>query len=441
MTRVKPTDRSLLPKGMATLLPEDAAVRRRLERSAFDVFRSWGYEEIIPPLFEYLDVITPGLGPGLVDKTYTVADRSTGRLMVLRPDVTPQIARMAATVLRDAPKPLRLCYGANVFRYEDEHAGHEREIFQLGAELIGPSDPSADAEVLAVAVDLLGRFGVKGATAVVGHVGFFLGWLAEADLAPERAHDLEEAVAKKDRSGVVALLVAGGRSRAAAVRLAGLLDLIGAADVLERAAAVVDNAPARHAIASLRDVALQAREYGIADALVFDLAEIRGREYYSGLIFDLFADGVGYEIGRGGRYDDLIGRFGAHTPSTGFAIHVERLQQSLGRTTDRPSTVSLDALVMASNGARHAIRLAGRLRRAGLRIALWTAADGEPLVYAKRRGIPWLLSPGPSGDRVSMTSTNTSRIKRVDIRACVGTLSHPTGRRRGGRPPERKGAR
>jgi ATP phosphoribosyltransferase regulatory subunit len=237
-------------------------------------------------------------------------------------------------------------------------------------------------------------------------------------------------------------LVAGGRSRAAAVRLAGLLDLIGTADVLDRAAAVVDNSPARHAIASLRDIALQAREYGIADAVVFDLAEIRGREYYSGLIFDLFADGVGYEIGRGGRYDDLIGRFGAQTPSTGFAIHVERLQQSLGRTTDRPSAAPPDALVVASNGARHAIRLAGRLRRSGLRIALWTESDGEPLVYAKRSGIPWLLSPGPSGDRVSMTSTTTARIKRVDVRACVATLSNPTaGRQRGGRSAARKGAR
>jgi ATP phosphoribosyltransferase regulatory subunit len=441
MTRVKPTDRSLLPKGMATLLPADAAVRRRLERSAFDVFRSWGYEEIIPPLFEYLDVITPGLGPGLVDKTYTVADRSTGRLMVLRPDVTPQIARMAATVLRDAPKPLRLCYGANVFRYEDEHAGHEREIFQLGAELIGPSDPSADAEVLAVAVDLLDRFGVKGATAVVGHVGFFVGWLGEADLTPDRAHELEEAVAKKDRSGVIALLVAGGRSRAAAIRLAGLLDLIGAADVLDRAAAVVDNAPARNAIASLRAIAIQAREYGIADALVFDLAEIRGREYYSGLIFDLFADGVGYEIGRGGRYDDLIGRFGAQTPSTGFAIHVERLQQSLGPSTERPSTAPLDALVIGSNSTRNAIRLAGRLRRAGLRIALWTEPDGEPLTYAKRSGISWLLAPGPSGDRVSMTSTTTARIKRVDVHTCVATLANPSGTRRGGRSTPRKRAK
>ena len=222
MTRPKPAERSLLPKGMATLLPADAAVRRGLERIALETFRRWGYEEIITPLFEYLDVITPGLGPGLVDKMYTVADRSTGRPMVLRPDVTPQIARMAATVLRSAPRPLRLCYGANVFRYEDEHAGHEREIFQLGAELIGPSDPSTDAEIVALAVDVLGRFGLPGATVAVGHVGFFRGWLEAAGASGERAAQMEDAVAKKDRSGLVALLQENGHGRPAAERLAGL---------------------------------------------------------------------------------------------------------------------------------------------------------------------------------------------------------------------------
>jgi ATP phosphoribosyltransferase regulatory subunit len=363
----------------------------------------------------------------LAEKAYTVADRSSGRLMLLRPDVTPQIARMAATVLRDAPKPLRLCYGANVFRYEDEHAGREREIFQLGAELIGPSDPSADAEVLALAVDLLGRFGLKGATVAVGHVGFFQGWLAESDILPDRAHHLEEAVAKKDRSGVIDLLVAGGRSRATASRLAGLLDLVGSADVLDHAAAVVDTPPARAAVASLRDVARQAAEYGISQSLVFDLAEIRGREYYSGLIFDLFADGVGYEIGRGGRYDDLIGRFGAATPSTGFAIHVERLQQGLGRTTDRQPLPSADALVVATGGTRNAIHLAGSLRRAGLRIALWTAREGSPLDYAKAGSIPWLVSPGPSRDRVALTSAVTGKTRRLTVAACAGALAGRRG--------------
>jgi ATP phosphoribosyltransferase regulatory subunit len=257
----------------------------------------------------------------------------------------------------------------------------------------------------------------------IGHVGFFLGWLADADVSPDRAHALEEAVAKKDRSGVIALLVASGRSRAAASRLAGLLDLLGSSEVLDRAPSVVDNAPAREAVLSLREIARQARDYGIAGSLVFDLAEIRGREYYSGLIFDLFADGVGYEIGRGGRYDELIGRFGPATASTGFAIHLERLQQSLGLTSDRPPTASVDALVVATGGVREAIRLAGMLRRAGRRIALWTAAETSPLEYAKGRSIPWLVSPGPSRDRVALTSAPTGRTRRVTVAACAAAIA------------------
>lgn len=406
---------------MATLLPADAAVRRRLERMALETFRRWGYEEIITPLFEYLDVITPGLGPGLVDKVYTVADRSTGRLMVLRPDVTPQIARMAATLLRSAPRPLRLCYGANVFRYEDEHAGHEREIFQLGAELIGPSDPSTDAEIVALAVDILDRFGLPGATVAVGHVGFFRGWLEAAGASGEQAAQLEDAVAKKDRSGLLALLQENGHGRPAAERLAGLLDLLGTDAVLDTAAAVVDNPLARQALAALREVARQARSYGIAKSLVFDLAEVRGREYYSGLIFELFADGVGYEVGRGGRYDDLIGRFGAPEPSTGFAVHLERLQQALDRATSREAAASIDALVVAVSGAGAAIRLARELRRAGVRTALWTEREATPAAYAKAGGIPWLVEPG-ARNRVGLTSALTGRTRHLSVSGCVDAI-------------------
>ncbi len=422
VTRPKPSDRSQLPKGMATLLPAAAAVRQHLERTAFDVFKGWGYEEIITPLFEYLDVITPGLGPGLVEKVYTVADRSSGRVMVLRPDITPQIARMAATVLRGAPRPLRLCYGANVFRYEDEHAGHEREIFQLGAELIGPSAPSADAEILALAVDVLDRFGLSGATVAVGHVGFFRGWLAAAEASPEAAQHLEDAVAKKERKRVIDLLTGGGHTRAAASRLAGLLDLIGSESVLARALSVVDNAAARDAVASLRETARQARDYGIAKSLVFDLAEIRGQEYYSGLIFELFADGVGYEVGRGGRYDDLIGRYGAPEPSTGFAIHLERLQQGLDRARTRPAVASLHALVLANGGSRRAIRLAHELRRAGLSVAMWNENGRAPGEYARALRIPWLVSPGPAKHVVTLTSPQSGRSRRLSVPACATLL-------------------
>ncbi|MEW6682783.1 MAG: ATP phosphoribosyltransferase regulatory subunit [Nitrospirota bacterium] len=431
MTRSKPTERSLLPKGMATLLPAAAAVRQGLERTALDVFKSWGYEEIITPLFEYLDVITPGLGPGLVEKVYTVADRSTGRVMVLRPDVTPQIARMAATVLRDTARPLRLCYGTNVFRYEDEHAGHEREIFQLGAELIGPSAPSADAEMLALAVDVLDRFGLASATVAVGHVGFFRGWLAEADASPDLAPQLEDAVAKKERSLVIDLLTHGGHTRAAAARLAGLLDLMGPESVLARATSVVDNPSARDAVASLRETARQARDYGITKSLVFDLAEIRNREYYSGLIFELFADGVGYEVGRGGRYDDLIGRYGAPEPSTGFAIHLERLQQGLDRTRARAPVASVQALVVAERGSGPAIRLARELRGAGLPVAMWNEDGRGPVEYARELGIPWVVAPGPVRRRVTLTSMRSGRSRRLSVGACVALLRR--GRRSQGR--------
>lgn len=418
MTRVKSADRALLPKGMATLLPEATAVRRRLERAAFDVFRRWGYEEVITPLFEYLDVITPGLSPGLAEKAYTVADRGSGRLMVLRPDVTPQVARMAATLLSDAPRPMRLCYGANVFRYEDEHAGHEREIFQLGAELIGAPGPAADAEILALSMDVLKTFGLAGITVVIGHVGFFRGWLAATGASPERAAQLEEAVIKRDRTRLGELL-AGGRTE----RLAGILDLVGDAGVLDQARDLVDHAESRRALETLKEVGAQARHYGLAKSLVIDLAEIRGREYYSGLIFELFADGVGYEVGRGGRYDELIGRFGPSSPSTGFAVHVERLQQALDRSPAERVYGAVDVMVSASSADRAAIRLVGELRSRNVRAALWVAPSPADVVeQARAMNVPWVTARASPATHVMLTDTATRRSRRTSLAAAIAAV-------------------
>jgi ATP phosphoribosyltransferase regulatory subunit len=408
---------------MATLLPEATAVRRRLERAAFDVFRSWGYEEVITPLFEYLDVIAPGLGPGLADKAYTVADRGTGRMMVLRPDVTPQIARMAATLLRDAPRPLRLCYAANVFRYEDEHAGHEREIVQLGAELIGPSHPAADAEIVALAMEVLRQFGLDGATVAMGHVGFFRAWLAETGASSDRAAWLEEAVAKKERSRVTELLTQDGHRQSEAARLAGLLDLIGGEEVLNRAVTVVDTPPAREALGALREVVRQVRHYDLSKSIVLDLAEIRGREYYSGLIFELFADGVGYEVGRGGRYDDLIGRFGPAGPSTGFAVHLERVQQGLARVPADRRLGAADVLV-AAGPDRATIGLARELRRRSLRVIVRTESESltASAEHARALNIPWIIQPGPTAANVVLTNAATVRSRRLSPAAAVAAV-------------------
>jgi ATP phosphoribosyltransferase regulatory subunit len=207
-----------------------------------------------------------------------------------------------------------------------------------------------------------------------------------------------------------------------ATRLAGLLDLMGTESVLARAMAVVDNRLAREAVAALREIARQARYYGITKSLVFDLAEIRGREYYSGLIFELFADGVGYEVGRGGRYDELIGRYGPSSPSTGFAIHLERLQQGLHRTMTQAPVALVNGLIVATNGSREAIRLARALRRAGLPVAMWTERGRGPVEYARAAGIPWVVAPGPARSRVALTSTRSGRTKHLSAAACVAAL-------------------
>src|SRR5262249_3366968 len=161
MGGLRDNTKSILPRGIAAFGPVTAAQKRGIERKLLSVFSQWGYEEVVPPIFEYLDVLADGLGEETITKGYKVVDRGSGRLLLLRPDVTPQIARMVATVMRDRPLPLRLCYSANVFRDEEEHAGRERELFQIGCELIGLEAPQSDAEIIAIAVEGLLHAGLK----------------------------------------------------------------------------------------------------------------------------------------------------------------------------------------------------------------------------------------------------------------------------------------
>ena len=329
MTRAKQQPRAMSPVGVASLLPARARLQRRLEQQAIDHFAKQGYDEVIPPLVEYLDVMAPALGGGLAERAYTFADRATGRLMVLRPDVTPQIARMVAQLLAGQPGPLRLCYRATVFRHEEAHAGRDREVVQIGAELIGPSNAEADAEIVTLALSTLEQLGVTGCRVALGHPGIFDG-LLEGLLLPEPAvRELRDALARRDRSELMALarpLLPAGTVK----QLEVLLDSIGQPDVLARARRRLqldgDGKLAR-AIRQLAAVCTRVEAAGYGPALLVDLGEVRGFDYYTGLVFDLYAEGIGYEIGGGGRYDHLIGRFGADRPSTGFALYATPLLQ------------------------------------------------------------------------------------------------------------------
>ncbi len=332
MTPTRAEGRSLAPKGMATFLPEMAAVRRRIERAAFAVFSRRRYHEIVTPMFEYLDVIGRGFGPELAERLYPFVDRSNGRVMVLRPDITAQIARIVAMLLADQPKPLRLCYSANVFRHEDEHGGRERETYQIGAELVGLSGPEADAEIVGLAIEVLQAVGLRGFRIALGHAGFFRSLLEEAAVPQEHRPEIEQVATRKDLPRLEFLLREAGIDERWRRRLLELPGCGPAGPVFDLGARLASGAGSRSALDRLQTVWRILRRRGLSHHLLVDLGEMRGIGYYTGIAFEIFVEGIGYEIGRGGRYDELVGRFGYDCPAIGFALHLERLHAALARS-------------------------------------------------------------------------------------------------------------
>ena len=358
----------LVPVGMATILPEAARQVRHLEAELLAYCNRFGYDEIILPTFEYLDVLAPGLEPTLLENSYKIVDRTTGRILLLRPDVTAQIARTVAMGMVDTRFPLRLSYRATVFRYEPEHAGRDREIFQVGAELIGADDPSADSEIIMLLIECLRQVGLRSFKISLGHVGFFKGLLIRAGLSPEGQKRAEQAAARKDVPRLGEILSKERVSRRSAHRVLEALELCGHAEVLSKGRALAKgDRPLIQALDRLATVYRLLCQTGFQEAVLLDLGEFRGFDYYDGIVFDVFTDGIGVELGGGGRYDHLIGRFGRNLPSTGFALSVDRLFRGLNHV-DRTKSVESEVLVVAPLGlSARLVTVAQQLRQAGIR--------------------------------------------------------------------------
>src|SRR5437867_6336907 len=323
---MKKQERSLVPVGMATILPHAARRVRHLEETLLTTLGRWGYQDIIPPTFEYLDVPSAGLEPESIEKCYKSADRTTGRILLLRPDVTAQIARIVAMGRVGRNVPLRRCYRATVFRYEPEHAGRDREIFQVGAELIGLDDVASDSEIVALMVECLKQLGLPAFKISLGHVRFFKALLAKSGMSLYGQKRAEQAAARTDLPRLGGILCA---ERVPGKQARGILEapgLYGRDEVLERGRVLAGrDRQLRATLERLTQVYRLLVWAGMRDHLLLDLGEFRGFDYYDGVVFDVFATGVGCELGGGGRYNHLIGRFGRDLPSTGFALDVDRL--------------------------------------------------------------------------------------------------------------------
>ncbi len=389
--------RSETPRGTRLFLPAMAAKKRLLEERLLDVFLRWGFQEVVTPTFEYLDILTLGLGEAYQEQLFKLEERRTGRLLALRPDLTTQIAKLAATLLKDQPRPLRFCYVANLFRHNDSQTRNMQELYQAGVELIGLESPEADAEMIAIAVECMQAVGLEDFRLAVSQPEFVRSILSDAGLEPDTRLQLQSALQKKDTSTLDTLLTQSALSDAARQALHQLPRLFGKTEILEKAAAFVQSPAAEHAVENLSQVYAILSTYGLEDRVLIDLSDIRGFDYYTGITFEGFTPYLGYRVCSGGRYDHLLGCYGPNDPATGFAIDLEALLEALEKANPLPVRSGADCLLMDfRKDKRDALRIGRELRRLGHRVArdIITRDLEGSLAYARQSGIRFGLLMG-----------------------------------------------
>jgi ATP phosphoribosyltransferase regulatory subunit len=393
---VKPVH-AQLPKGARIYLPDEAARKRYVETRLFEVFRRWGYREVVTPTFEFSDVLSVGTDVAVQESMFKFVDRETGRMLALRADITPQIARVVATRLRDEPKPVRLAYITNVFRYDEPRVSHYREFYQAGVELIGLEKPEAEVEIIAMAIEGLRALGLDRFQIDLGHPDFFRGLLEEVTSDAGKRREIREALARKDSSTLGRLVQELSPSPEVAEALLALPTLFGREIVLERAAKHARTDRARRALANLAEVYRLLKIYGLADSVLLDLGEVRGFDYYSGLYFEAYISGFGASIAGGGRYDDMLARFGYDCPAVGFAFDVAR---ALAIMETQRVTVELPGpdffIIDFTREKTAALSLARRLRDLGASVARDIISRGleESIEYARAQRVRHVLVVG-----------------------------------------------
>jgi ATP phosphoribosyltransferase regulatory subunit len=409
--RAQPTQ---LPKGAKLYLPEEAAQKRVVEERLLGVFRRWGYREVVTPAYEYFDVIAQGTDHDLQERMFKMVDRESGRLLALRADITPQIARIVATRMRDEPKPLRLAYVSNVFRYDEPHVGRYREFYQAGVELIGLPNPEGDAEMIAMTVEGLQALGLERFQIDVGQAEFFRGILEDLAADELTGHELRSALAHKDQSSLERLVAELRAPSTVTELLLALPTLYGRGDVLDRAERLVKNARSEAALRNLAEVYRLLRAYGLADSVLLDLGEVRGFDYYSGVHFESYVSGLGASLTGGGRYDQMLGRFGYDCPATGFAFEVGRAllamqSQDKAALLPGPEFFIIDFTLEKTR----ALALARRFRDRGWAVArdIISRPLPESLAYARQQRVRWTLVIGAPGT----PEGETDRVRVLDL--------------------------
>lgn len=325
----KVADRWLLPEGVEEVLPPQAERLEQLRRDIVDLFQSWGYQLVVPPLMEYLESLLTGSGHDLDLQTFKITDQRTGRLMGVRADMTPQIARIDAHCLKN-DSPNRLCYLGPVLQTNPKGLSESRNPLQLGAELYGHDGLESDVEVICLMLAVLEQAGIESIHVDIGHIEIFRGLVKQAELTDDQEHQLFDILQRKAVPELTESLAEWDLNEDITHMLRALVDLNGGIEVLQEAKDKLSKADenVKQALSDLIEIVEQLAARIPNIQLNIDLAELRGFHYHTGVMFAAYIAGQGQAIARGGRYDEIGEVFGRARPATGFSTDLRTLVQS-----------------------------------------------------------------------------------------------------------------
>jgi ATP phosphoribosyltransferase regulatory subunit len=342
----------LLPEYIEDILPADALRVEGLRRQLLDLFHGYGYELVMPPLLEYMDSLLTGTGHEMELKTFKVVDQLSGKLMGLRADITPQVARIDAHLL-NRQGVTRLCYAGSVLHTLPSGLMGTREPLQIGAEVYGHAGLESDIEVQQLMLKSLAVAGVADIHLDLGHVGIFRSLIQVGNIGPELELELFQALQAKDVPTVRELTTALDRQIAEALLL--LPELYGEAGVLQRAERHLPPLP--QIAGALADLRTLAAEVGnMVNSQCFDLADLRGYHYHSGTVFAAYSSGVANAIALGGRYDEVGKAFGRARPATGFSMDLRAIASALPPAQVPPRILAPACGMLEDDGQRSSLR-------------------------------------------------------------------------------------
>ena len=385
------------PEGVRDIYGNEFVQKFELQQLLYRILAGRGYQGIETPTFEFFDVFSREVGTVSSRELYKFFDKE-GNTLVLRPDMTPSIARAVSKYFHDET-PIRLCYMGNTFINYDKYQGRLKETTQMGAELMGDGSVASDVELLSVLIEALQEAGLREFQVSVGQVEFFKVLLREAGIGNAAEESLRRLISDKNRFGAEELLASYDISEKLRATFLEMATLTGGEEALQKARSLTDNAEALEALERLQEIYEGLKKKGYEKYVTFDLSMLSKYNYYTGIIFHAYSYGYGEPIAKGGRYDNLLSHFGRELPAVGFAIVVDQLQRALRNDAEKKVNATDDGkryLTFALTKGRLAKKTLELLEKVGITCEEMKDPDSRKLIFVNEElGLKFFLAKGP----------------------------------------------